>query len=169
LAHGTLTAPKVLYNGNSPSVLSGQTIISFTSGEISNYLANALLDHVFNNSAYTAPGTTWVGLATASIADATTGATIGEPSGGAYARAQINRNGGASPTWDLSASSVVDNGGTINFATATASWGTVTGVAILDASTTGNLLFYDNTQTDQAVGSGDLWRYNAGDLDVVCS
>lgn len=169
LAHGTLTAPKVLYNGNSPSVLSGQVVVSFDSGEISTYLADELLDHVFNNAAYTAPGTTWIALATASISDATTGSNIGEPSGGAYARAQVNVNGGAAPAWDLAASSVVDNGGTITFATATASWGTVTGVAIIDASTNGNILFYDNTQADQAVGSGDLWRYNAGDLDVVMS
>lgn len=169
LAHGTITPNKVLYNGNSPSVLSGQVVVSFLSGEISNYLADELLDHVFNNSSYTPPGTTWVGLATASISDSTTGSTIGEPSGGAYARAQVNVNGGAAPTWDLAASSVVDNGGTITFATATAAWGTVTGVAILDASANGNILFYDNSQTDQAVGSGDLWRYNAGDLDVVCS
>lgn len=169
LAHGSLSPSKVVYNGNSPSVLSGQVIVSFDAGEISTYLADELLDHVFNNAAYTAPGTTWVGLATATISDTTTGDTIGEPSGGAYARAQVNVNGGASPTWDLAASSVVDNGGTITFATATASWGTVTGVAILDASTSGNVLFYDNAQTDQAVGSADLWRYNAGDLDVVMS
>lgn len=169
LAHGELVAPKELYTGNSPSVLSGQVVISFNANEISDYLADELLDHVFNNAAYTAPGTTWIALATASISDSTTGSTIGEPSGGSYARAQVNVNGGAAPTWDLAASGIVDNGGTITFATATAAWGTVTGVGIIDASSNGNLLFYDNAQTDQVVGSGDLWRYNAGDLDVVMS
>ncbi len=167
LAHGTLVASKGLFNGNSPSVLSGQVVVSFEAGEISTYLADELLDHAFNNSAYTAPGTAWVALATASISDTTTGSNIGEPSGGSYARAQVNVNGGAAPTWDLASSSTVTNAGTINFATATAPWGTVTGVAVLDASTNGNVLFYDNAQADQSVGSGDLWRYNPGALNIV--
>lgn len=169
LAHGSLSPTKVILNGNIPSVASGQVVISFTAGEISNYLADELLDHAFRNSAYTVPGTVWTALATASIADATTGSTIGEPSGNGYARVQVNVNGGAAPTWDLAASSVVDNGGTINFGTASGSWGTVVGVAIIDASTNGNLLFYDLALVDQPVTTSDWVYFNPGEFDVVMS
>lgn len=169
LAHGSLSPTKVILNGNIPSVASGQVVISFLTGEISTYLSNAWLDHAFRNTAYTAPGTVFTALATAAIADATTGTNIGEPAGGSYARIPVNRNGGAGITWDQAASSVVDNGGTINFGTASGSWGTVVAVATVDALTTGNILMYDNALTDQPVESGDWVYFNPGEWDNVLS
>lgn len=166
LAHGAFTASKVIVSGNTPSVASGEVYVEYSAGEISNYLANTLLDFAFRNQAFTQPAT-YVALVTATVADTDTGSTITEPSGGAYARVQVNVNGGASPTWDAAASGVVDNTHDVAFAEATASWGTVVGVAIVDAASAGNLLLYDNAMTDQAVGSGDTVTFPAGDLDLV--
>ena len=42
-------------------------------------------------------------------------------------------------------------------------------LAIVDALTAGNLLFYDNGVADQAVGNGDTVRFPAGDLDISMS
>lgn len=168
LAHGAFGTSKAVVNGNTPSVASGQIYVEYSAGEISDFLANELLDHAFRNSAYSKPAT-HLALCTAVVADADTGSTITEVSGGSYARKQVNINGGALPTWDLAASGVVDNTHDVEFVTATASWGTVTSVAILDAATAGNLLFYDNDMTDQAVGSGDTAKFPAGDLDVSMS
>jgi len=166
LAHGEFSESKAIVNGNTPSVASSEIDVTFSAGEISDHLADELLDHAFRNAAYTAPDT-YVGLVTAVSADDDTGSTITEVSGGSYARVQVNVNGGASPTWDLAASGLVDNTHAISFTTATASWGTVVGVVICDAASAGNLLLYDNTMADQAVGNGDTVSFPIGDLDCT--
>ena len=48
-------------------------------GTISDYLEDKLLDHVFENSAYTVPTTLYVALSTADPTDS--GGSIAEPSG----------------------------------------------------------------------------------------
>lgn len=170
LCHGAFGASKAVNTDDTPSVASGEIVVSFTAGEISDYLSNELLDHCFNNAAFTTTaGSTFVALCTAVVSDSSTGATITEPGGGSYARVEVNENGGSSPTWDLAASGVVDNTHAITFTTATASWGTIVAVAICDSLTTGagNLLFYDNDMTDKAVGDGDTAEFAIGDLDIT--
>lgn len=166
LAHGAFATSKSIVSGNTPSVASGVVYVEFSAGEISNYLANILLDFMFRNQAFSQPTNTYVGLTTATIADTNTGSTVTEVSGGSYARVDVNPNGGSSPTWDLAASGVVDNTHDISFPEATGSWGTVVATFIADASSGGNLLFYDNALTDQAVASGDTVVFPAGTLDI---
>lgn len=170
LAHGAFGTSKAINTNNTPSVASGEVTVEFDAGYISDFLANELLDHVFNNAAYTSPsGSTFVGLVTAATGDDDTGSTITEVSGGSYARVEVNPNGGASPTWDLSSGGAVDNTHAIEFPAATASWGTVVGMVICDASTAGNLLLYDNAMSDEAVGDGDTVSFPVGDLDITLS
>lgn len=168
LAHGAFTVAKAIVSGNTPSVASGQIYVEYSAGEISTYLANKLLDLMFRNTAYSKPAT-YVALATTTLADGDTDITAKECTGGDYARKQVNINGGSSPTWDLAASGEVDNTHAVTFVTATASWGTVVGVGICDAATTGNLLFYDNDMADQAVASGDTVQFAVGDLNLQMS
>jgi len=170
LAHGAFATPKALVSGNTPSVATTEIYVEIL-GEISTYLAGKLLDLMFRNQAYSKPAT-YVALATAVIDENDTGVTIVEPAGGAYARKLVNVNLGASPTWDLAALGVVDNTHDVDVGPATgASWGTITSVCIVDASGTGagNMLMYDNTLADQAVGDGDTVRFPAGDLDCSLS
>lgn len=165
MAHGALTASKQVNNGNTPSVAASEVDVTFSAGEISNYLANALLDFAFRNQAFSSPAT-WVCLVTATVSDSDTGSTITEPSNG-YNREQVNVNGGASPTWDVAAGGLVDNTHLIQFDTPTGSWGTVVGVAICDASSAGNLLCYDNAMADQAISTDDDVEFPIGDLDIT--
>jgi len=170
LAHGAFGASKAVTTDDTPSVASAEIYVAYSAGEISDYLALELLDHCFNNASYTSPsGGTFIALVDTVVADSDTGATISEPAGGSYARIEVNPNGGASPTWDVSASGTVDNTHAITFAAATASWGTIVAVAILDSVTTGagNLLFYDNAMTDKPVGDGDTAEFAIGVLDIV--
>lgn len=168
LAHGAFADSKSIVNGNTASVASTEVYIEFSAGEISNLLSNKLLDRMFRNQAYAVPDT-YVALVTATVSDSDTGSTITEPGAGAYARKQVNVNGGSSPTWDVAAAGLVDNTHAITMATATASWGTVVGVAICSALTTGDLLFYDNDMGDQAVGNGDTCEFAVGALDITMS
>lgn len=168
LAHGAFAASKSIVSGNTPSVATTEVYVEYSAGEISTALAENLLDLMFRNQAYAAPAT-YVALVTATVSDSDTGTSITEPSGGAYARKQVNVNGGASPTWDLATAGLVDNTHQIDFTTATASWGTIVGVAICSAATAGDLLFYDNDMVDQAVGNGDDVNFPIGDLDIQMS
>lgn len=166
LAHGALTATKTPSSG-APYVASGEVYVEFTaSNGMSDYLANALLDLAFRNQAYSAPDT-YVALATATVADDDDGDTITEPSGNNYSRVQVNVNGGSSPTWDVASGGALDNTHQIDMPTPSGSWGTAVALAIVDASTSGNLLFYDNGVTDTPIGVSDDVYFGAGDLDVA--
>ena len=125
----------------------------------SDYLEDKVLDHVFGGSAYTAPGTLYVGLYTAAPSDSGGGTEV---SGGSYARKSMAAMtvSGTSPT-------EATNGAAVEFVTATGSWGTVTHVGVFDAVTTGNLLGWAALTASKTVSSGDVFRFDAGDLDIT--
>ncbi len=123
------------------------------------YLENKVLLHVFGGSAYTAPSTLYVGLFTAAPSD-TGGGT--ECSGGSYARKSMPNMtvSGTSPTQ-------ATNGAAVEFATATGAWGTVTHCGVFDAASSGNLLGWAALTASKTVSSGDVFRFDAGDLDIT--
>lgn len=123
------------------------------------YLENKVLLHVFGGSAYTAPSTLYVGLFTAAPSD-TGGGT--ECSGGSYARKSMPDMtvSGTSPTQ-------ATNGAAVEFATSTGSWGTVTHCGVFDAASSGNLLGWAALTASKTVSSGDVFRFDAGDLDIT--
>ena len=123
------------------------------------YLEDKVLDHVFGGTAYTAPTTLYVGLFTAAPSD-TGGGT--ECSGGSYARKSM-------PAMTVSGTSTsqATYGAAVEFVTATGAWGTVTHVGIFDAASSGNLMAWAALTTSKAVTSGDVFRFNAGELDVT--
>jgi len=126
----------------------------------SDYLEDKVLDHVFGGTAYTAPSTLYVALYTVAPDD-TGGGT--EVTGGSYARQTATFTvSGTSPT-------TATNAASIEYPTATANYGTVTSVGILDASSGGNLLAYADLDTSKVVSTGDVFRFDAGDLDITLS
>ena len=44
--------------------------------------------------------------------------------------------------------------------------GTVLAVGVFDASSGGNLLAYSTLTTNKTIDTGDVFRINAGDLDI---
>lgn len=166
LAYGQFDTPKGIVNGNTPSVADDEIDVTFSAGYASNYLANALLDFAFRNQAFSQPDT-YCCLTTATISDSDTGSSITEPGSGAYARVQVNDNGGSSPTWTLASGGALDNTHQIDFPTATGSWGTIVASCICDASSAGNMLCYDNAVTDQAVTTDDTAYFPVGSWDVT--
>jgi hypothetical protein len=174
---GHRSASKAVVSGNQPSIKNGaneieiefKTLATKGTGEnISNYLANALLDFAFRNQSYTQPNT-YIGYATEDLEDNDTGSTVTEcADANGYARKQVNDNGGASPTWDLAASGTLDNTHDIDSGPPTGSWGLVTALFIADSGThsAGDILFYENGVTEQTPGNGDTVRVEAGACDV---
>lgn len=104
----------------------------------SSYLEGKVLDHVFGNTAYSAPGTLYVGLYTTLPNNAGSGGT--EVSGGSYARVAVTNNTTNWPNASGNDPATKSNGTSITFPAATANWGDVVGVGIFDASSGGNLL-----------------------------
>tara|TARA_R100000773_G_C4212002_1_gene111355 strand:+ start:1190 stop:1579 length:390 start_codon:yes stop_codon:yes gene_type:complete len=121
------------------------------------YLEDALLKHVFTNTAYTSPSTVYAALFTVAPSD-TGGGT--EVSGGAYARQSMAFSVSGTGT-------LATNSAAVEYPTATADYGTVVAVGIFDASTSGNLLAYANLTASKTVSSGDVFRFNAGDVDIT--
>ena len=125
----------------------------------SDYLEDKVLNHVFGGTAYTAPSTLYVALFTAAPSDSGGGT---ECSGGSYARKSMADMtvSGTSPT-------TATNGAAVEFVTATGSWGTVSHCAVFDASSSGNMLGWAALTASKAVASGDVFRFDAGDLDIT--
>jgi hypothetical protein len=129
----------------------------------SNYLENKVLDLLFGSTAYSVPGTLYIGLSTDTIDDTTTGSTVVEPSGGAYARVAVTND---KTTWSTASNGSVQNDIDILFPEATASWGTVTHMFIADAVSGGNILVWGALTTTKAIGVGDTAKFSAGDLVI---
>ena len=126
----------------------------------SDYLEDKLLKHTFANTAFTTPGTVYLGLFTAAPSD-TGGGT--EVSGGSYARISCAFSvSGTTPT-------TATNSSAAEFATATGTWGSVGWVGVYDASSSGNLLAWAALTASKTVSSGDVFRFDAGDLDITLS
>ena len=123
--------------------------------EISNYLENELYDHILRNLAYTSPTTVYVALYTDDPTDGDSGTEV---TGGSYARQSV--------AFGAPADGAGDNSSDITFPTASASWGTVTHIGLRDAVSGGNLLLHSALTASKAVGNGDTFKINAGDLDV---
>lgn len=136
---------------------------------MSDYLEGQVRAHIFRTASFTKPTTLRVALATGATTDAQTGATITEvANSGSYARTgpdPLDANWtGASATDGLT-----DNAAAITFPTATGSWGTVTHIAICDSATwgAGNSLLHGALTASKTVGSGDVFQFAIGALDVT--
>lgn len=97
-----------------------------------------------------------------------------EVSGGSYARAQLNPSAsnwlstqGNTAAISSGTGGTTSNNSTITFTTATGSWGTVVGLAICDAATNGNILFYGTLSVNKTVSSGDTVQISTGQLVVT--
>ena len=122
-----------------------------------NYLETEILDHVFGGSAYTAPSTLYLGLFTAAPGE-TGGGTEVTTSGTAYARQSVAFTTTGNTT---------SNSSSIEYATATASFGTVSHVGVFDAATGGNLMAYATLSSAKSIDTGDVFRVPLGDLDIT--
>jgi hypothetical protein len=124
--------------------------------EMSNYLENALINGTLRATSYTAPTTVYVGLYTTDPTDANTGTEV---SGGSYAR--------TSATFGAPSNGVTTNSAAVTFPTATGTWGTVGWIGILDAATSGNLLYHTPLTASKSITSGDIFTISIGNLSVT--
>lgn len=120
----------------------------------SNYLEDKILNHVFKATAYTAPATTYAALMTAAPNE-TGGGT--EVAGGSYARQAI--------TWGSPSAGTIANSSTLTFSALPAA--TITHIAVYDAATSGNLLYYGGLSSNIVSISGADVEFAAGDFAII--
>ena len=124
--------------------------------EFSNYLENALINATLRNTTYTSPAAVYVGLYTSDPTDANTGTEV---SGGSYTRTAV--------TMGAPSNGVSTNTAAVEFPQASGSWGTVGWIGILDASSSGNLLYHTALDTSKTISSGDIFKIAIGGLSVT--
>lgn len=124
--------------------------------EMSNYLENALINATLRATTFTSPATVYVGLYTSDPTDANSGT---ECSGGSYAR--------KSATFGSPSNGVSTTSADITFDQATSSWGTISHIGILDALTSGNLLYHTPLDTSKTIDTGDIFKIASGSLTVT--
>lgn len=125
---------------------------------ITTYLSDKLLDHATGDVAFTKPTTYLALYTTTPTMPAGTGGT--EVTGGSYARVAL------AGLWAAASSQSKATNANVVFPTATADWGTLTGVGILDALTVGNLLWAGNMTENKVVLNGDTFSIPASELTV---
>lgn len=134
---------------------------------LSNYLENALLNQVLRSTAYT-PGPVYAALFTDGgglEANSEFGAFEVSTNGTAYARTAIDFG---SPASAGSISNTIE----CIFPSATADWGDLTHMAIMDSDIegeNGNVLFWGELSTIRTVNSGDAFKFAVGDIIISLS
>ena len=124
--------------------------------EMSNHLENALINATLRNTAYTSPSVIYVGLYTSDPTDANTGTEV---SGGSYARTAV--------TFGAPTNGASTNNAAVEFPQATASWGTVGWIGILDSASGGNLMYHTALDVSKAINTGDIFKISSGNLSVT--
>ena len=125
----------------------------------SDYTENLALNFLFTANSATRPTAWYVALFTGAPSDPGGGTEL---SGNSYARVSTTFTvSGTSPT-------TATNAAAVEYATATGSnWGTITHLALFDASTRGNMLAWAPLTTSKVIDVGDVLRIPAGDLDIT--
>jgi hypothetical protein len=122
----------------------------------SDYWENEILDHIFNDGAYTAP-TIYIGVSTADPGDDAAG--LAEPVGNGYARVATS-----AADWNAAASGSKTNANAVEFPQASGSWGTLTHIVAFDAATSGNVLCSGALSASVAISNGQTLRFPASNI-----
>lgn len=129
-------------------------------GNLSDAAENKILDHSVGKTSWTMP-TVYVALFTTAPTDSTFGTEV---SGGSYARVATTGS-----SWNAAAAGTTSNATALIFPTATASWGTVTAVALLDSNSgtaASNVIWYGTLTSNKTVDTGDTFQFAAGALTL---
>jgi hypothetical protein len=132
--------------------------------EFSDYLENIIINHVLRNQAFTPPTTVYVALFTA-VTGLESNNPTGEVSGDTYARVAV--------TLSAASGGATSNSGAVTFPAATASWGHVTHVALVDHETNTNwgtdvnVLMWSEVDTHKDIDAGDTANFAIAALAVI--
>ena len=158
IAHGALSASKIIGAGDNASFQDGAIDVSFNTGGIATFLADAVLDHIFMTANYDTAADIHVSLSFFNPTDNAGG--FDEPVGNNYARVLQNN-------WDVASGGATENDGAVTFPQASAAWGSVTHFAMWNAASGGDMLFYGALDNQRNIGQNDTPSFADGALDIT--
>lgn len=132
-------------------------------GKFSVYQANRVLNRVLRGDEYVVPSAYWIGLFKDTNDIALRGniiASTSEVSAAGYVRKKLRDD--SSITFTASTDAATQLSSVVAWDAASAAWGTVTYVAIMDAATAGNIIIYGALTTPKPVDGGDIFRLPFG-------
>lgn len=129
--------------------------ITYTSG-------NSVLNKLFGNSTLSQPSTLYFGLSSTIPNIDGTGST--EPSVGAYSRVALTNSD--KTNWSVSTLGTLTNLTSITFPESTASWGTLLAVVVFDASSGGNLWFFEALSPSITVAINTTVFFSASGITI---
>lgn len=133
---------------------------------LSDYLENALLDHLLKNTPYTKPSL-YFALFTSDPGESGVSGelTIGQLG---YTRKQVTNDNTNFPPCSITGAASKSNATAIVFGPcATTSWGTVTHWAVYDAASAGNMLCHGALAESRTVVVGDSPKFSAGSFVIT--
>ena len=122
---------------------------------LTNTFETTTLNWLLTTATATRPTTWYVGLFTDDPTETGAGTEI---TGNSYARTVV--------AFTISGNAAT-NTGAVEFPEATGSWGTITHIGVMTASTAGTMIVHAALSASKAIASGDVFRINAGDLDIT--
>lgn len=130
-------------------------------GSKSDFLENKVLDLLFGSVAYSVPATLYFAAYTVAPTDAGGGTEV---AGGGYARVAKTNN---TANFPAASGGVKSNGTAIDFPAATADWGTVVAIGVLDAASGGNLLAHSTLAVNKLIQNTDQLSIPIGSFTVT--
>lgn len=147
-----------------PVVRSLKDFVLWASGK-SNYYISKVLNVFWNATAFSFPTPMFFALWTATLTASSTGSTAGEAAYTGYSRVSVTANTTNFPA--SSSGSAIQNATAITWgANSGASSETETFVAVLDASSTGNIIYWGSI-TSTTVNVGDTPQINVNGLTAT--
>lgn len=120
---------------------------------LTNHGENLLLNWLLTANAAVRPTSWFIGLSTADPTE--DGSGLAEPADPAYDRLAV-----AFTVTDDTA----ENSGTLEFAEATVSWGSITHYALFDAASGGNMIAHGSLTVAKNISAGDVARFIPGSI-----
>lgn len=124
---------------------------------MSNYLRNKLLDASLKNTTYTSPANVYLGLCS-TVSNVTSSGT--ELTGNGYSRQLV--------TFNSAANGVIASSANVTFTSSGNAWLPAVSVIVLDASTGGNLMYFQNG-VPRTVPANESLTYESGDITISIS
>jgi len=164
LFYGSFSSNLQVDTGDTLSIAAGALDISL-GGDISDFLANEMLDHILDGATFTQPADAYLALYTTLPNSADSGGV--EVTGGSYARVKCF----GATDWDAphATGGYTANTNIETFPVASANWGTVVGMSIRSANAAGDMYFFKTLTASKTVYSGDTFRFSAGSIDITLS
>jgi len=138
---------------------------TMVAGSKSNYLENALLDHVLGGVIWTPPSVIYVALSSALYDEAATGGSFNEIVGAGATRVAVANNATSWPS--AGTSSQKTNGVTITFPAATNVWPEARSFYLLNALSGGDILWGGDLVTPRTLQPGDTASFGPGAIVIT--